>query len=112
MTIYQFIIYKIADYYDTIIIQNKDKYNNCYVRIDKIRRMNSNHLFIEDTAYGKDYEEAYMNLVKMFEEQNTLIRYNELYATSIVRKIINDNKEKYYVQNNIYDRKSESSNDP
>lgn len=94
----EYIIDKISDKYNVLIFKGKTIDNDMYVRLDKIYLINRRFLFVDDTGYGENYELACKNLINLFLTTDYRIRFNDLYATTIIRSIIKSCCKKYNVK--------------
>ena len=95
---YDKLIDKIASAYKSIIIVGEDIDNNVYVRLDKITVISKLYLYVEDTGYGKDYNDACKNLISIYTNPSYRLRYNrKIYATRKIRSII----KKFYKESAI-----------
>ena len=101
--LYEYIINKISDKYDTLIFKGKTKDDKVYVRLDNIYIIDRKFLFVNDTGYGDTYESACNDLVNLFTNPEHRIRYYDLYATTTIRNIIKSCYKKYNKEDGIND---------
>jgi hypothetical protein len=87
------LVYDIAEKYKTTVTMNLDKNFNIYVRINDVTVIDkSTHLFVEDIGRGGTIGEACSELLKLYLNQNYLIRYKNFYATRKIRGMIRESK--------------------